>query len=92
MPALSVVKAFRPVNDIESHIGPSRIAKLIHTLDLEGLEETLDWRIVPAICFAAHRLDHPVILDQLSVIITGILTATIRGRRAIGRLELAGSA
>jgi len=68
-----IVEAFDPVNDVESSLGSGVVSDLIDALDFQGLEETLHRRIVPAISFAAHRLQHPEVGEQAAVEIARIL-------------------
>ena len=68
-----IVEAFDPVNDVEPRLGPGLVSELIDTFHFQRLEEAFHRRIVPTIGFAAHRLQHPEIGNQLAVAIARVL-------------------
>jgi len=68
-----IVEAFDPVNDVESSLGTGFVSQLIKALDLHRLEEAFHRRIIPTICSATHRLQHPEIGDQPAVTIARVL-------------------
>jgi hypothetical protein len=45
----------------------------VHALDLQGLEEALHRRVIPAVRPPAHRLHHPVAVDQSPVVMARVL-------------------
>ena len=61
----AIIETFDPVDDVELGKRAGVVAKPMGALDLQRLEETLHRRIVPAIGPSAHRLNHPVVFDQL---------------------------
>ena len=54
-----------------------RVADLVHALDLQGLEEALHCRAVPAVRASTHRLNEPELRDHLPILATGVLHAAI---------------
>jgi hypothetical protein len=54
---------------------PIGVFALVNEFGFQGTEETLHRRIVPAICLAAHRLGDGGILQDLAVIVGGLLAA-----------------
>ena len=72
-----IVEAFDPVNDVKSSLGTGLVSQLIDTLDLHRLEEAFHRRIIPTICSATHRLQHPESGDQPAVTIACVLAAAV---------------
>jgi hypothetical protein len=49
MQARTNVKAFDPINDVESSLGSGFVSEWMDPFGLQYLEQALRWRIVPAI-------------------------------------------
>src|ERR1700761_5735971 len=77
MQAAPIVEAL----DILEHIGPSLIAcevvALLDELAFQRCKEALHRRVVPAVAFAAHRADHPMLPQPLAVTVRRILHPAI---------------
>src|SRR5438105_7554484 len=73
-----IIKTFNPVHDVKLGNRTSLVASLVDSLDLQSFEKTLHRRVVPAVGPPTHRWNHPVVFEQLPVVIAGVLTAAIR--------------
>ena len=73
-----VVETFDPVDDVELSERTGVVAAQMNALNLQRLEEALHRRVVPATSSPAHRLNHLVVFDQLSVTGARILAASVR--------------
>jgi hypothetical protein len=77
-----MVKHFQIRKDRVPSLFLRLIGLTIHTLRLQGADETLHECIIVAICFAAHTHDNTTVSQQCSVVLTGILSATIGMRKS----------
>ena len=63
--------------DIGEQVAPRGIAigvfAVVDELGFQSAEETLHWRIVPAVSLAAHRLDDSGGLQDVAVVAGGVL-------------------
>ena len=63
--------------DIGEQVAPCGIAigvfAVVDELGFQSAEETLHWRIVPAVSLAAHRLDDSGGLQEVAVVAGGVL-------------------
>src|SRR4029077_18441647 len=63
--------------DIGEQVAPRGIAigvfAVVDELGFQSAEETLHWRIVPAVSLAAHRLDDSRGLQDVAVVAGGVL-------------------
>src|SRR5882762_6768571 len=63
--------------DIGEQVAPCSIAigvfAVVDELGFQSAEETLHWRIVPAVSLAAHRLDDSGGLQDVAVVAGGVL-------------------
>ena len=82
MESLSMVKHFQIRKDRVPSLFPRLIGLTIHTLRLQGADETLHECIIVAICFAAHTHYNTTVSQKCTVVLTGILTATIGMRKS----------
>lgn len=83
MQALSVIKAFYPIHDIEPSALAITIMDPIKPLHFQRLKKTLHGRIIPSIGLAAHRHHEAILRYQLLMHMTGILTAAIRAKNQV---------
>ena len=65
------------------------IGLALHALGLQGADETLHKRVIVAICFAAHAHDDATVIQQCSVVLSRILTATVRMRKSTQAASMA---
>src|SRR3954467_2809528 len=77
MYAASIVEALDPVDDIEPGLRARLVADAIDAFDFQGFKEAFHWRVIPAVCPSAHRLNHSIRLEEFPIPFTGVLTATI---------------
>src|SRR4051794_39797217 len=56
------------------------IVALVHEFGFQGAEDALPWRVVAAVCGAAHRLSEDGCVPDLGLVAGGVLAAAIRMR------------
>ena len=77
MNPLAVVEPLDIVEDALPCLVTGAISLVEDPLSFQSAEEALHRRIVPAVALATHAAQHPVLCQELLVVITGILGATI---------------
>src|SRR5438477_6107332 len=67
--------------DVGEQVAPRGVAigvfAVVDELCFQSAEETLHWRIVPAVSLAAHRLDDSGGLQDVAVVAGGVLAAAV---------------
>ena len=77
MPPFAVVEPLDVVDDVRLGFVPGPVITVSHTLDLQGLEETLRHGVVPTIALATHAADHSVMLQNGPIVVAGGLASAI---------------
>ena len=74
----AVIEEFEIFKDGGTGLGAGLPLNLINEFEFEAGKETFGHRVVPAIAAPAHAAAQPVPGEQLLIIPTGVLAATIR--------------
>ncbi len=77
MESLSVVEDFDVVEDGFSGRVTGGIVFMVYAFGFQGVKEALGDGVVPAVAFTAHALLDAVLLEQFSVAVGGVLTASV---------------
>src|SRR5271154_6438243 len=76
--ASSVIEDFDVFEDLATSLRPRTPLSLVSELALEGGEEALGHRVVPAVSPPTHAALDRVLCEQLPILTAGVLAATIR--------------
>src|SRR5208283_4503579 len=74
---LTIVISFDVSEQVMPGSFPGWIASVVHEFSFDSAEAAFHRGVVPTISLAAHRLDHPGFIEDLSVISGSILAAAI---------------
>src|SRR5215468_1391205 len=78
MAALPVVEDLQVLEDVRASVSARCPGALRDELDLQGREETLRDRVVPAVAAAAHAATDPVHREATLILLARVLTPAIR--------------
>ena len=89
VPPLAIVKVLDVFEDFTAGAELECATDSVNQFELEGGEEALRHRVVPAVSFAAHAASDSVLPQQLLIFGAGVLATAIRvTQRSLGRLPL----
>ena len=78
VPAFPIVKHLNVVKQITLGLLPCCVMLVEHTFVLQAVEEALHRCVIPAVTLAAHAGHHAVGSEQILIVVTAVLAATIR--------------
>ncbi len=77
MAAQAVVKYFYVLEDRSTSLSSRLEILMVDQLGFDRSIKALHYRVVPTVAFAAHAARHVVLLQQVLVVIAGVLAAAI---------------
>src|SRR5690606_15149581 len=74
---LPVVDDLDPFDHVSLGFIACSVAAMVNTLELQGAEEALRARVVPAVALAAHRADDPMLGQHALILSARVLHTSI---------------